>query len=117
MENEHTYNKFSYLEDKPKKRATVNTDKFSLEQFDEDVCSLLDNNENGGYLGKGFISKNNRQFFDDLKILACFEYHMAGLKQLINYTRKKKDQDLPEYEIQVANDMETAEGRIMKKYE
>ena len=117
MENKHTYNKFSYLEDKPKKRAVVNTDKFSLEQFDEDVCSLLDNNENGGYLGKGFISKNNRQFFDDLKILACLEYHLAGLKQLINYTRKKKDQNLPPLEVQIADNMETAEERIMRKYE
>ena len=117
MSNKSTYNKHSYLEDKPKKRATVNTDKFSLEQFDEDVCGLFSNNKNGGYLGRDFVSKDNNQFFDDKKILACFEYHLAGLKQLINYTRKKKDQNLPPLEVQIADNMETVEERIMRKYE
>jgi len=117
MSNKSTYNKHSYLEDKPKKKANVDTNKFSLKEFDEDVCKLFSNNKNGGYLGRGFLSKDNNQFFDDPKILACFEYHLAGLKQLINYTRKKKDQKLPPLEVQIADNMETAEERIMRKYE
>ena len=107
------YNKYSYLEQRPRKKAVVDSDKYSMEQFDNDICDLL-SNKKGGYLGRGFVSSSGHQFFDDEKILACFEYHLAGLQRLIQYTRKKKDQDLPVKEL---GEYELPEERIMRKYE
>ena len=114
------YNKYSYLEQRPRKKATVDSNKYCMENFDYDVCDLLSNNRKGegGYLGIGFVSSNNHQFFDDEKILACFEYHLAGLKRLIQYTRKKKDQNLPSMEeLDEMGEIELPEERIMRKYE
>ena len=107
------YNKCSYLDNRPRKKAVVDSKKYSMDSFDNDVCTLL-SNKAGGYLGRGFVSSNNKQFFDDPKILACFEYHLAGLQRLIQYTRKKKDQDLP---IKELGEYELPEERIMRKYE
>ena len=64
------------------KYATVD-EKYSIEMFDDDVCDLFNK-----YLGVGFVSKNNNQFFDDEDLVADFNYHIEGLKKLIQYTRK-----------------------------
>jgi len=114
------YNKYSYLEQRPRKKAVVDSDKYSMEQFDSDICDLFSNNREGegGYLGLGFVSSSGHQFFDDEKILACFEYHLAGLQRLIQYTRKKKDQNLPSpSELDEMGEIELPEERIMRKYE
>tara|TARA_R110002167_G_scaffold366030_1_gene592750 strand:+ start:947 stop:1162 length:216 start_codon:yes stop_codon:yes gene_type:complete len=64
------------------KYATVDVDKYSMEHFNDDVCDLVN-----AYLGEGFISDNNNQFFDDKYIVEEFTYHLEGLKTLIKYTR------------------------------
>ena len=64
------------------KYATVD-EKYSIEMFDDDVCDLFNK-----YLGVGFVSENNNQFFDDEDLVADFNYHIEGLKKLIQYTRK-----------------------------
>ena len=56
-----------------------------LEHFDDDVCDLFNK-----YLGVGFVSENNNQFFDDEDLVADFNYHIEGLKTLIQYTREVK---------------------------
>ena len=66
------------------KYAKVNSEKYSMEHFDDDVCDLVNK-----YLGKGFISADNEQFFNDKDIVADFNYHLEGLKTLIEYTRGK----------------------------
>ena len=58
--------------------------KYSMEHFDDDVCDLFNK-----YLGKGFVSTNNEQFFNDKDLVAEFNYHIAGLKTLIQHTRGK----------------------------
>ena len=65
------------------KYATVD-DKYSIEMFDDDVCDLFNK-----YLGVGFVSENNEQFFNDEDLVADFNYHLEGLKTLIEYTRRK----------------------------
>ena len=55
---------------------------YSIEHFDDDVCDLVNS-----YLGEGFVSTNNEQFFNDKDIVADFNYHLEGLKKLIQYTR------------------------------
>ena len=57
--------------------------KYSMEMFDDDVCDLFNK-----YLGTGFVSKNNNKFFDDEDLVVDFNYHLNGLKTLIQYTRK-----------------------------
>ena len=71
------------MELEPKKTATVDSEKYSMEHFDDDVCDLFNK-----YLGVGFVSENNNQFFDDEDLVADFNYHIEGLKKLIQYTRK-----------------------------
>ena len=66
------------------KCATVDSDKYSMEHFDDAVCELVNS-----YLGEGFISESNEQFFNDKDIVADFNYHLEGLKTLIEYTRGK----------------------------
>ena len=68
----------------PKRKAVVDSEKFSMEMVDDDVCDLFNK-----YLGRGFVSTNNEQFFNDEDIVADFNYHLSGLKQLIQYTRGK----------------------------
>jgi len=68
----------------PIKKATVNSEKYSMEHFDDAVCDVV--NE---FLGTGFVSTNNEQFFNDEDIVADFNYHLSGLKGLIQYTRGK----------------------------
>ena len=58
--------------------------KYSMEHFDDSVCDLF-----SMYLGEGFVSENNEQFFNDKDLVAEFNYHIAGLKTLIQYTRGK----------------------------
>ena len=69
----------------PIKIATVDSDKYSMEHFDDVVCDVV--NE---FLGTGFVSTNNEQFFNDKDIVADFNYHLSGLKGLIQYTRKEE---------------------------
>ena len=35
------YNKYSYLEQRPRKKAVVDSKKYCMENFDYDVCDLL----------------------------------------------------------------------------
>ena len=42
------------------KYAKVNSEKYSMEHFDDAICDVV--NE---YLGTGFVSTNNEQFFND----------------------------------------------------
>ena len=58
--------------------------KYSMEHFDDSVCDLF-----SMYLGEGFVSSNNEQFFNDKDLVADFNYHIEGLKTLIQYTRGK----------------------------
>ena len=53
--------------------------------FDDDICDVMNK-----YIKKGFISKNGDLFFDDDKIVADFNYHIEGLKNLIKMTYKEK---------------------------
>ena len=69
---------------KPKKIATVDYKKFSMEMFDDDVCDLFNK-----YLGTGFVSSNNEQFFNDEDLVDDFNFHIEGLKTLLEYTRGK----------------------------
>ena len=70
------------MELEPKKIATVDSKKFSMENFDDDVCDLVNS-----YLGTGFVSSNNEQFFNDKDLVTEFNYHIAGLKTLLEHTR------------------------------
>ena len=65
------------------KYAKVDSEKYSMEHFDDAICDVV--NE---FLGTGFVSTNNEQFFNDEDIVADFNYHLEGLKTLIEYTRK-----------------------------
>lgn len=65
-----------------KKYATVDSEKYSMEMFDDDVCDLFNK-----YLGTGFVSSNNEQFFNDEDLVDDFNYHLDGLKTLLEYTR------------------------------
>ena len=56
--------------------------KYSMEHFDDDVCDLVNS-----YLGEGFVSETNEQFFNDKDLVTDFNYHLEGLKKLIQYTR------------------------------
>ena len=56
--------------------------KYSMEHFDDSVCDLF-----SLFLGEGFVSENNEQFFNDKDLVAEFNYHIAGLKLLIQHTR------------------------------
>ena len=58
--------------------------KYSMEHFDDSVCDLF-----SMYLGEGFVSSNNEQFFNDKDLVADFNYHLEGLKTLIQHTRGK----------------------------
>jgi len=58
MSNKSTYNKHSYLEDKPKKKANVDTNKFSLKEFDEDGNEI----ENKDGTTKEFRLKDNIRY-------------------------------------------------------
>ena len=49
-----------------------------MEHFDDDFCDLFNS-----YIGENFISDNNNQFFDDRDLVADFNYHLEGLKTLI----------------------------------
>ena len=55
---------------------------YSMEHFDDSVCDLF-----SMYLGEGFVSENNEQFFNDKDLVADFNYHIEGLKTLIQHTR------------------------------
>ena len=66
------------------KYAKVDSEKYSMEHFDDAICDVV--NE---FLGTGFVSTNNEQFFNDEDIVADFNYHLEGLKTLIEYTRGK----------------------------
>ena len=68
----------------PKRKAIVDSEKFSMEMFDDDVCDLFNK-----YLGKGFASSDNEKFFDDDSLVEIFDLHLNGLKGLIQYTRGK----------------------------
>ena len=72
------------MELEPKKIATVDIEKFSIENFDDDVCDLVNS-----YLGTGFVSSNNEQFFNDEDLVDDFNFHIEGLKTLLEYTRGK----------------------------
>ena len=63
-------------------KATIDSNEYSMEHFDDDVCDLVNS-----YLGEGFVSENNEQFFNDKDLVADFNYHIAGLKTLIQNTR------------------------------
>ena len=67
---------------KPKKMATVDSEKYSMEMCDDDVCDLFNK-----YLGTGFVSSNNDQFFNDEDLVDDFNFHIEGLKTLLEYTR------------------------------
>ena len=68
----------------PKRKAIVDSKKYSMEQFDDDVCDLFNK-----YLGRGFVSSDNELFFEDNYLVEIFDLHLSGLKQLIQYTRGK----------------------------
>ena len=68
----------------PIKIATVDSDKYSMVMFDDDVCDLFNK-----YLGTGFVSADNEQFFEDGYLVEIFNLHLSGLKGLIQYTRGK----------------------------
>ena len=53
--------------------------------IDDDICNAMNR-----YIKKGFISKNGNLFFDDDEIVADFNYHIEGLKNLIKMTYKEK---------------------------
>ena len=64
--------------------STIDPEKYSIERFDDDFCDLFN-----CYLGEGFVSENNEQFFNDKDLVADFNYHIEGLKTLIQHTRGK----------------------------
>ena len=64
------------------KYAKVDSEKYSMEQFDDAICDVV--NE---FLGTGFVSTNNEQFFNDEDIVADFNYHLEGLKRLLQNTK------------------------------
>ena len=64
------------------KYAKVDSEKYSMGHFDDALCDVV--NE---FLGTGFVSTNNEQFFNDEDIVADFNYHLDGLKTLIQNTR------------------------------
>ena len=72
-----------YMEQEPKKKSTVDVEKFSMELFDDDFCDLFNK-----YLGKGFVSANNELFFEDGYLVEIFDLHLSGLKELLEYTRR-----------------------------
>lgn len=53
--------------------------------FDDNICDVMNR-----YIKKGFISKNGNLFFDDDEIVADFNYHIEGLKNLIKMTYREK---------------------------
>ena len=59
-------------------------EEYSMRHFDDDFCDLFNN-----YIGEGFVSKNNEQFFNDEDLVVDFNYHLNGLKALILHTRRK----------------------------
>jgi len=65
-----------------KKQCATVDEKYSMEMFDDDVCDLFNK-----YLGTGFVSSNNEQFFNDEDLVADFNFHIEGLKTLLEYTR------------------------------
>ena len=67
----------------PIKKAIVNSEKYSMEHFDDAIGDVVEE-----FLGTGFVSTNNEQFFNDEDIVADFNYHLEGLKTLIEYTRR-----------------------------
>jgi len=73
-------------ENKPIKKATVDSEKYNMEHFDDDVCDLFNK-----YLGVGFVSSSNEQFFNDKDIVTDFNYHLDGLKTLLQSTREDKN--------------------------
>ena len=54
---------------------------YSMEHFDDCVCDLF-----SLFLGEGFVSENNEQFFNDKDLVADFNYHLEGLKRLLQNT-------------------------------
>ena len=66
-------------------KATIDSNKYSMEHFDDSICDLF-----SLYLGEGFVSENNEQFFNDEDLVVDFNYHLNGLKALILHTRGKK---------------------------
>ena len=67
---------------KPIKKSIVNSEKYSMEHFDNDVCDLFNK-----YLGRGFTSSDNEKFFDDSSLVKIFDIHLNGLKTLLEHTR------------------------------
>ena len=67
-----------------KKQCATVDEKYSMEMFDDDVCDLFNK-----YLGTGFVSSNNEQFFNDEDLVDDFNFHIEGLKTLLEYTRGK----------------------------
>ena len=69
-------------ENKPIKKAIVDSEKFSMEHFDDDVCDLFNK-----YLGVGFLNSDNEQFFEAGNLVEIFDLHLGGLKTLLEHTR------------------------------
>ena len=57
-------------------------EEYSMRHFDDDFCDLFNK-----YLGTGFVSKNNKQFFDDEDLVDDFDFYLDGLRRLILHTR------------------------------
>ena len=57
-------------------------EEYSMRHFDDDFCDLFNS-----YIGENFVSKNNKQFFDDEDLVDDFDYHLDGLRRLILRTR------------------------------
>ena len=64
------------------KATIIDSNEYSIEHFEDSVCDLF-----SLYLGEGFISESNEQFFNDKDLVTDFNYHLEGLKKLIQYTR------------------------------
>ena len=64
------------------KYAKVDSEKYSMEHFDDDVCDLFNK-----YLGVGFLNSDNEQFFEDGNLVEIFDLHLDGLKTLLEHTR------------------------------